>query len=329
MKKWLDNLTERILNGGEIEKQEAIKLLEIKDQPDVISLLSCANIIRHRFRGNKISLCSVVNAKSGICPENCKFCSQSAYYNTSVQEFPLMQPKEIIDSAKKACSMGANCFGVVTSGKGIQNKRELDNICKSIRGLSDEVNIERSASLGTLDKKTAVLLKEAGLQSYNHNLETSEGFFSKICTTHTYKERLNTIKTAKDVGFNVCCGGVFGLGENTNDRVEFAFTLKELNIDMVPLNFLNPIQGTPLENMIPLKPLEILKIIALFRFTLPQKDIKVCGGREKSLKSLQPLMYIAGASGTMLGDYLTTKGRNWQEDIQEILDLELQPTQLD
>ncbi|MCX6340448.1 MAG: biotin synthase BioB [Candidatus Aureabacteria bacterium] len=321
----INKLTWEVLNGSKLSRQHAQMLLKIDGQPEIIALLSSANMIRQRFKGDKIDLCSIINAKSGWCPEDCKFCAQSARYNTNIEKFPLINCSEIVSGAKRANARGANRFGIVTSGRRIKSKKELEQICESIKMISKDVNINRCASLGSLDEESALMLKEAGLHTYHHNLEMAEGFFPNICTTHTYQERLKTIAIAKEAGLQICCGGIFGLGEGISERVEFAFALRDLDVDMVPLNFLNPIRGTPLENMPLLPPLEILKIIALFRFVLPDKHIKVGGGREKNLRSLQPLMYLAGANGTMIGDYLTTKGRDPEEDILEIIDLGLQP----
>ncbi|HCX89131.1 MAG TPA: biotin synthase BioB, partial [Deltaproteobacteria bacterium] len=195
----------------------------------------------------------------------------------------------------------------------------------AIEDMPSRIAIGRCASLGTLTRETARDLKKAGLERYHHNLETSESFFPKICTTHSYKERVNTIKIAQEEGFRVCCGGIFGLGETLEQRLEFAFTLKELGVDSIPLNFLNPIPGTPLENAPPIPPMEILKIIAVFRFIHPTKDIRVCGGRQRNLRGIQPLMYLAGANATMIGNYLTTPGSNPKEDLQLIEDLMLVP----
>ena len=189
--------------------------------------------------------------------------------------------------------------------------------------LNKNLQIPVCASLGLLDIDTALRYKKAGLKNYHHNLETSESFFKNICSTHSYKESIETVRIAKKTGFRVCSGGIFGMGETPQQRVELAFTLKELDVDCIPMNFLNPISGTPLENMPPMKPLEILKTIAVYRFILPQKDIIICGGREINLRDLQSFMFVAGANGTMLGNYLTTKGRAAKEDLQMIKDLGL------
>lgn len=325
MLKFICGLTERVLEGGEATFEEASRLMEIARQRDIVSLISFANIIREELKGHVIDLCAIINAKSGRCSEDCSFCSQSAHYITDIERYPLVSMEKIAESAKEASNIGANRFGIVVSGENIKDPGELKSICTAIEDMPSRVDIGRCASLGTLTRETARDLKKAGLERYHHNLETSESFFPKICTTHSYQERVNTVKIAKEEGFRVCCGGIFGLGETPEQRLEFAFTLKELEVDSIPLNFLNPIPGTPLENAPPIPPMEILKIIAVFRFIHPTKDIRVCGGRQRNLRGIQPLMYLAGANATMIGNYLTTSGSNPKEDLQLIEDLMLSP----
>ncbi|MFA4910880.1 MAG: biotin synthase BioB [Desulfobacteria bacterium] len=325
MLKFICGLTERVLEGGEATFEEASRLMEIARQRDIVSLISFANIIREELKGHVIDLCAIINAKSGRCSEDCSFCSQSAHYITDIERYPLVSMEKIAESAKEASNIGANRFGIVVSGENIKDPGELKSICTAIEDMPSRVDIGRCASLGTLTRETARDLKKAGLERYHHNLETSESFFPKICTTHSYQERVNTVKIAKEEGFRVCCGGIFGLGETPEQRLEFAFTLKELEVDSIPLNFLNPIPGTPLENAPPIPPMEILKIIAVFRFIHPTKDIRVCGGRQRNLRGIQPLMYLAGANATMIGNYLTTSGSDPREDLQLIEDLMLAP----
>jgi biotin synthase len=234
----------------------------------------------------------------------------------------LLEPEIIVSRAEKAWRDGARRFAIVTSGKSLLN-RELEKVCIAIKRISHQNKIRPCASLGILNQEAALALKQAGLKRYHHNLETAASFFPNICTTHCYEEDLTTIKIAKRLGFEVCCGGIFGMGESAEQRVELAFTLKELGVDSAPANFLNPIPGTKLESTHLLTPLECLKILASLRFILPSCDILTCGGREVNLRSLQPLMFISGASGTMVGDYLTTRGRSPQEDLELIKDLGL------
>lgn len=315
-------LRDKILSGGEVSFEDAMKLIALEGPP-IFDLLACANWIRHKFKKDKIIFCSIVNAKCGGCSEDCVFCSQSVHHQTNINSYPLLSADEIVDSANDAFRHGATEFSIVTSGKGLVDEIEISSLEKTFSKFNESLQIPVCASLGILDIDTALRFKKAGLKNYHHNLETSESFFKNICSTHSYKESVETVRIAKKTGFRVCSGGIFGMGETPQQRVELAFTLRELDVDCIPMNFLNPIPGTPLENMPPIKPLEILKTIAVYRFILPQKDIIVCGGREINLRDLQSFMFIAGANGTMLGNYLTTKGRAAQEDLQMIKDLGL------
>lgn len=323
MIKFLSELTENIINGMDIKFEDAKRLLEITQYRDIVSLICFANLIRDKFKGSTIDTCAIINAKSGKCSEDCKFCSQSAHYKTDIDRFPLVKQETIIERAKEAIDIKANRFGIVVSGRDIKNTDELDIICSAIKAVSLNLQISPCASLGVLTRESASLLKRAGLKRYHHNLETAESFFPDICTTHSYQERLNTIRIAKEEGFEVCCGGIFGIGESPLQRLEMAFALKELDVDSIPLNFLNPIPGTPLENTPAIPPMEILKIIAIFRFVNPTKDIRICGGRQRNLRGTQPLMYLAGANGIMIGNYLTVAGSDPGEDLQLIEDLML------
>ncbi|OGV97036.1 MAG: biotin synthase BioB [Nitrospinae bacterium RIFCSPLOWO2_02_FULL_39_110] len=322
MLNFIHEMEGKALNREYIDFDEAYRLITV-DNSYLFDFIASSNRIRERFKGKTISLCSIINAKSGRCPEDCAFCSQSIHHKSSIQEYPLVETDKILEGAKMAITHGAHKFGIVTSGKGINNGNELDEICNSVNTLKNEIPIHRCASLGILSREAFTRLRDAGLQEYHHNLETARSFFNNVCTTHTYDEDVETIRFAKDAGFRTCCGGVFGMGESVEQRIELAFTLRELDVDSIPLNFLHPIRGTPLENTPLLKPIEALKIIALYRFILPDKDIKVAGGREYNLRDLQSLVFAAGANSIMVGNYLTTKGRNYREDLQMIRDLGL------
>ncbi|MBI5078755.1 biotin synthase BioB [Candidatus Saganbacteria bacterium] len=316
---------ERVITGGLISQREAKELIHAPD-PDLFFLLAAAEKIRRHFKENKIKLCAIVNAKSGHCSENCVFCAQSAHYKTDVNAYPLLTEKEMTAAAKAAEEkMSATCFSIVTSGRAVHSDAEISAVCAALKAVTAETRLNRCVSLGTLNTGQIKKLKAAGLKRLHHNLETAESYFDKICTTHTYQERLNTIKLAKENGLEVCSGGIFGLGETPEQRIELAFALRELKVDSVPINILNPIPGTPAaENYRPLPPLEVLRLVAAFRFILPDKDIGVFGGREKALGSLQPLMFIAGANVTLIGDYLTTKGQPPEKDLQMIGELGLE-----
>jgi len=315
-------MADKVLAGGVLESDEALKLSGVTGS-DRYLLFAEAARIRDHFVGSTVHLCSIINAKSGRCAENCAFCAQSAHHDTGVDVYPLVDEDEIVRCAALAEQNGAGCYGIVTSGTRINNAEELDRVCRAVARIKSETGISPSCSLGIMDKETALRLKDAGMETYHHNLETSRSFFPQICTTHDYEDDVATIRTAKEVGLRVCCGGIFGLGESFGQRIEMALTLRELDVDSIPLNFLNPVTGTRLENADNLTPLECLTIIAVYRFLLPGKRLSVCGGREKNLRELQSWMFLAGADGTMTGNYLTTPGRPPELDRQMLTDLEL------
>ncbi|MBI4665626.1 MAG: biotin synthase BioB [Nitrospinae bacterium] len=324
-REFINHVERKALANQPLTWDEAVGVM--KTSPDnIFDLIASANRIRRKFKGVEISLCSIINAKSGGCPEDCAFCAQSVHSSADSPRFNLVSTDAILDGARSALSAGAHKYGIVTSGygyTGASGKNELDSILTAVRKMKETVGIHRCASLGILDESTAMELKNAGVLEYHHNLETARSFFPQICSTHDYEEDVETVRVVKRAGLRACCGGIFGMGETPEQRVELAFTLKELDVDSIPLNFLNPIKGTKLENMPPLKPFEILTIIAAYRMILPDKDIKVAGGREKNLRDLQSLMFAAGANSTMVGNYLTTCGRPAEDDLQLIADLEL------
>lgn len=318
-------LAQQVIKGKNLTRAEALGIIKISDE-EIFTLLSAADKVRRHFKCNKVKLCGIVNAKSGRCSENCSFCAQSAHHRTDCQTYPLMSERELVEAAKNAeKNMSATCFSFVTSGKTIHTDTELATIGSALATVTKETKLNRCVSLGTLDSGQINALKEAGLKRLHHNLETSESYFPKMCTTHSYKDRLKTIRLAKDAGLEVCSGGIFGLGETPEQRVELAFALKELGVESVPINILHPVAGTPAaENYQPMTPFEVLKLVATYRFILPRADIGVFGGRERSLGSLQPLMFIAGANVTLIGDYLTTRGQAPEKDLQMIRELGLE-----
>ena len=319
MRGFIEECIQEALHNGGIAPATAKGLSET-DTNLLSLLLSGADLIRDHHHGQGIRLCAIVNAKSGRCPEDCAFCAQSAHHRTQVETYPLMEPGEILRQAREAEAMGARRFSVVTSGKALTTG-ELEKVVQALRFLKKETGLCLCASLGMLAEEHAHQLREAGLNRYHHNLETAPSFFPQICTTHRYEEDLDTLRCAKEAGLEVCSGGIFGLGESPAQRLELAYTLKEMEVDSVALNFLNPIPGTPLEESKTLTPLDILRSVALFRFILPDKDIRICGGREVGLRDLHPLVIWAGANGIMIGNYLTTKGRDHHADLQMIGDL--------
>ncbi len=289
-------------------------------------ILPLAKRLREWAFGNEVSFCSIVNAKSGACVEDCKFCSQSnSYQGAQPPLFPLLSSEKIVAKAKEAESMGATEFSIVTSGRGMSKEKELDTMVDAITKIRESTQMETCASLGLMSREDLLRLKEAGMINYHHNIETARSYFPNIVTSHSWEEEVETVQTAKQLGFQVCCGGIFGMGESAEQRIEFIFQLKEIDPDSIPINFLNPRPGTPLAEKHDLTPLDCLKIIAVLRLVMPKKELFVCGGREVNMKEFQNLMFDAGASGTMLGNYLTTPGRRAEQDLQLIRDLGLNP----
>lgn len=322
MNEKIQKIAHQSLQNKQVSHDDALYLMHV-DGDELYDLFYWANKIRIKYCGHTIKGCAIVSARQGRCTEDCSFCSQSARYHTGVEEFPLVDTDRILDTAKSAEQTGSGSLGIVTSGYRIRNAQDLDRICKTIQSIARETCIHPHGSFGVLTEEVAESLAKSGLKRLNHNLETSERFFPHICTTHTFADRLYTIRAAKKVGLEICSGAIFGIGETVEDRINLAFTLKELDVDVVPLNFLHAIPGTPLENNIPLTPMESLKIISVFRFILPDKEIKVAGGREKNLRDLQSWIFYAGANSTMIGNYLTTPGRKAEVDLQMIKDLNL------
>jgi biotin synthase len=282
-------------------------------------LFDLANKFRQKFRGNSIDLCSIVNAKSGACSEDCAFCAQSAHSNTHAKVYPLVDKEEIKRVAESAREKGVKRFCVVTSGKKPSDD-ELNQICSFISVIR-ETGLMPCATLGFLAVEQLKRLKDAGLHRYHHNLETSEFFFSEICSTHTYKDKIRTIESAVSLGLSVCSGGIFGLGESWEDRIDMAFALKDIGVDSIPINLFTPIAGTALGDRELLNPMEALKIIAIYRLILPECEIRVCGGRPAALKEKNSQIFFAGADGILLGNYLTTSGRDPDDDLKMIKEM--------
>ncbi len=320
----LEQALDRGLRGEGLSGEEAIELTALADS-HVFEMLSVTDKVRRRHKGMEVNLCSIVNAKSGLCKEDCSFCAQSIKYDTGVREYPMLPAETIVEAAKMAESTGAREFSIVTSGTKIEKEQDISILTETLKSMKDAVGMERCASLGILKRDVMKTLKESGLESYHHNLETSASFFPNICTTHGYEEDVQAVRTAKELGFYVCSGGIFGIGETWEDRIELAETLKKLDVDSIPVNFLNPRPGTPLEGAKNLSPIDCLRIIAVFRLMMPRKDIVICGGRHVNLRDLQSLIFAAGANGMMIGNYLTTPGREPGADMQMLKDLGLKP----
>ena len=325
MDKAITAIAAKILDGGEATAQDARALAAVEGR-GIYDLLYWANRIRERFCGDRIHLCSIVNARSGACSEDCIFCSQSAMHSTDVPVHAMIDKDEIVSAGTDAASQGAHHFGIVTSGPGPGGDENLTSLCFAAQELTGQGEVSVCVSLGSLTPGQVAKLAAAGVKRIHHNVETSRAFFPKICTTHSYDDRIETVRAVKAAGLDICCGGILGLGEGWQDRIDLALELRELGVDSVPVNFLNPVAGTPCEKNEPIRAMDCLKIIALFRFILPDKTIKAAGGRERNLRSLQSWMFYAGANGTLIGNYLTTMGRPAEEDVLMIEDLGLSAT---
>jgi biotin synthase len=322
----IPQLGQRVLAGGAITPAEGRWLFDLESREDIFDLMAWANRIREHFKGNKVHLCSIVNVKAGGCSEDCRFCAQSASYQTNSPRHGLLEREEVLTAAQEAKANDVAALGLVAAWRGIDEGPALDQICQRLEELKATGQTRPDASLGIIkSQKVAERLRQAGLECYNHNLETSRKFFPQICTTHSYEERVQTIKHLKQAGIKICSGGILGMGESRADRCELAFALKELGAHIVPMNFLNPIAGTPFGDRKPLPPMEILKSIACFRFILPKQEITVAGGRTVNLRDVQSLIFMAGASGLMVGNYLTTPNQTVEKDLQMIKDLGLDP----
>ncbi len=317
------SLCEKVLEGKTISKESALELLNIPNQY-VPFLVYCAQKIKENFFPEReIEFCSIINAKSGACTEDCKFCAQSGFYKTPINIYGLVPKEEILEGAERSMEFGANRYCVVLAGKKASSQ-EIELIAEAVRDISENENLTVNAcvSAGTLDKDQLETLKQAGVKRVNHNLETSENFFPKIVSTHRWKERYQTIVNIKEVGLSTCCGGIFGLGESNEDRVDLAITYRELEVDSIPLNFLMPIEGTPLEGVEKIPPLTALKIIAMFRFTNPTAELRLCGGREQTLGDFHG-MAVLMVNALMVGGYLTRAGRDVKKDYRLLEDLSL------
>ncbi|OPX20229.1 MAG: biotin synthase BioB [Desulfobacca sp. 4484_104] len=293
---------------------------------DLWPLMATASALREQRVGSGISLCVIINAKSGLCSQDCAFCAQSRVSQAKIKRYPLLALDELVAAAQHAAGQGAARFSIVTSGRGIVKEQEQETILQAIAAIRASTNLKVCVSLGILEPDFLQALAVAGVHRYHHNLETAASYFHQICTAHTYAERLQTIQSAQAAGLAVCVGGIFGLGESVAQRWEVAQALKQLAVDSIPLNFLHPIAGTPLGSRPLLSPLEGLKIILAFRLSFPDKRLIICGGRTPTLRSLAPLMFAAGADALMTGDYLTTQGRLPDEDLQMLADQGLHPT---
>ena len=307
---WIENLYNQVLEGYPISKEEAYQL----NKYDVDILRKYAKNIQEELCGNTFDLCAIVNGKSGACSEDCKYCAQSAHYATEIQTYPLLDAEAFIQDASNNQQEGVLRYSIVTSGKRL-SKKEVKDIAEIYRQIGEKCELKLCASHGLLDEEDFIKLRQAGVVRYHNNLETSRRYFPSICTTHTYEDKVKTIKAAQKVGLEVCSGGLFGMGENMEDRIDMAFELRELGVNSIPINVLVPIPGTPMAHILPISEEEILKSIAIYRFIHPKAFIRLAGGRMK-LTDNGKLAFEGGANATITGNLLTTCGNTIQEDLR-------------
>lgn len=313
-----DVYAEKALRGERLTLKEGLAVLGA-DDGELLPLLHAAYKVRKTYFGRKVKLNLIINAKSGLCPEDCGYCSQSIVSKAGIAKYPLLEKDVLVDGARKAMELMAGTYCIVASGRGPTN-RELDQVVEAVKEIKATMPMKLCACLGILSDEQAARLKEAGVDRYNHNLNTSASHFATITSTHTYDDRVHTVEKAKAAGISPCSGCIVGMGESDTEIVEIAYALRELDADSIPVNFLNPIPGTPLENSCTLNPRKCLKVLALFRFLCPTKEIRISGGRELNLRSLQPFGLYA-ANSIFVGDYLTTEGQEASIDHRMIEDL--------
>src|SRR5699024_3197965 len=317
MNHW-NHLAEQVLDGYELNEEEALAILNCPDE-EILQLLDSAYTIRKHYYGNKVKLNMIINTKSGACSENCGYCSQSRDSTAPIEKYRMMDKDSIVKGAENAHRLNSGTYCIVASGRGLTD-RELNTVTSAVKEIKQKYDLKICACLGILKPGQAEKLKEAGVDRYNHNLNTSENHHDNITTSHTYQDRVSTVNKAKEVGISPCSGVIVGMKETQMDVVHMAQSLKELDADSIPVNFLNPIEGTKLEGTNELTPMYCLKVLALFRFMNPTKEIRISGGREVNLRTLQPLRLYA-ANSIFIGDYLTTAGREGTKDHQMLEDL--------
>jgi biotin synthase len=323
-KELIDDMIEIALKGQSISSDKALQL-ESFTHEELDYLFIGTDRIRDKFKGDDVKICSIVNAKSGRCVEDCSFCAQSSSFKTDAPETELMRVEEMVAAAKEAEAFGANEFSIVASGTKMDDRKELDKVIAAVRRIKAETKLETCCSLGLMELDDLKELKAAGLDRCHHNLETAASFFNKIVTTHTYEDEVKAVQNAKEAGLQVCVGGIFGMGETFAQRVELAFSIRELGTQSLPINFLKPIDGTGLDHLETIEYYDALKTIALLRLVLPKIDLFVCGGREEVMTDKQEQLFSAGANGILGGNYLTTKGQDPKRDIEMIQSLGLRP----
>ena len=317
-------MADQVLGGESLTREQALSILEAPDS-DVLSILSAGFRIRHQHFGKSVQLYFLMSAKSGLCPEDCHYCSQSKVSDAPVTKYNILKRDDLMEAARLASERGAKTYCLVISARG-PNERELNAVEQIVPEIKDKYGLDICACLGLLSKEQADRLKACGVDRVNHNLNTSEDHYADICTTHTYADRVQTLQHVKDAGMEMCSGGIIGMGEKHEDVVSMAFDLRDLGVQSIPLNFLNAIEGTPLQTKNELTANDCLRALAMFRFVNPDRELRISGGREIHLRSLQPLgLYVANS--LFVGDYLTTKGQAPQADYDMIRDLGFEVTE--
>ena len=311
----LASLKEKVLAGRQITREEALALAEMPLE----ELCAAADEIRRFFCGDKFDLCTIVNGKSGKCSENCKYCAQSASYHTAVETYPLLDTEALLEQAQYSQSRGVHRYSIVTSGRNL-NAQEVSQACGSIRKIKESLDISICVSFGLLEEADFQKLRQAGASRVHNNLEASAGYFPQVCTTHTQQDKIRSIEAARKAGMEVCSGGIMGLGESMEDRIDLAITLRELQIKSVPVNMLNPIPGTPYENNPRLTEENMCRIVAIFRFLLPDAFIRLAGGRGL-MEDQGRRCFCSGANAAITGDMLTTSGITIQRDLEILKEL--------
>ena len=314
-------LYNRVIGGYLITREEALFLYK----EDLGDLTRYADMIRDHFCGNQFDMCTIINGKSGLCSENCKFCAQSSHYNTGSKVYSLLSEEEILADAKKNADQGVMRYSIVTAGRSLSDG-EVDRMCQIIRRIKEEVHISVCVSFGLLKEDQFRRLKEAGAERVHNNLEASENFFPSVCTSHSFSDKVQAIRAAQAAGMDVCSGGIMGLGEGIEDRIDMALSLRDLGIDSIPVNMLNPIPGTPMEKYESLDEKEMQRIIAVYRFILPKAFIRLAGGRGL-MSDKGKACFMSGANAAISGDMLTTAGITVDKDkkLLEELDYMIKP----
>lgn len=311
-------LADKAIRGEPLSREECRGVLGSPDA-GILDLLAAAYRVRNTFCGNKVHIHVLMNAKSGLCPEDCGYCSQSRASAAAIERYPLVTEEKLLEGARKAKAARAKRFCIVTSGRG-PTRHEVEFLAGAVRRIVDEVGIKVCACVGLLTEGKARMLKEAGVDQLNHNLNTSERFYPRIATTHTYQDRVQTLKAARAAGLSLCTGAIFGMGETDDDVIDVLYALREIEPQSIPINFLHPIEGTPLEGVHHLTPYRCLRLLCLARFLNPKQEIRVAGGRELHLRSLQPLA-LYPANSIFTEGYLTTRGETTSESWRMIEDL--------